>query len=175
MKGRETFLIQLPLVEFSSSGPDFEFGIAASPYSGTLCIFGGKFVVSGDAWAAGAGTGAAGFSRDSAAPDTQASKAKANAALNLSINATHSAGEDSADSSLLGRRHGLLLLYLIYWKRYAFDGLRRTVRSASNSSSMEGCRDPPPPSPSPPPLSPGGGAGGMGVTGSAGGNVTRQE
>src|SRR6187200_3252380 len=44
--GRETFLIQLPSVEDSSSGPGFEFGISAVPYRGTLTILGGKLVVS---------------------------------------------------------------------------------------------------------------------------------
>src|SRR6185295_6047166 len=47
--GRDTFLIQLPSAEVSSSGADFEFGIAASPYNGTLCIFGGKLAASGAA------------------------------------------------------------------------------------------------------------------------------
>ena len=73
MTGRETFFIQLPFVDDSSSGPAFEFGIAASPYSGTLCIFGGKFAVPGGAAAAvGAGVDTAG---------KQASTAQANRAL----------------------------------------------------------------------------------------------
>src|SRR5690242_20659955 len=53
--GRESFLIQLPSVDDSSSGPGFELGISASPYSGTLTIFDGKFGLSGAAGALVAG------------------------------------------------------------------------------------------------------------------------